>query len=68
MLGYHYKFLSGDGENTATFILYSTCDDAACELAGELLTKSHWPSVEVWKNGAMILRTSQANSLECMSA
>jgi hypothetical protein len=68
MLGYHYKFLSDDGQTAAIFILYSASDAAACELAGELLAKSHWPAVEVWQKDAMILRTSHTDARERLSA
>lgn len=59
MLGYNYRFLAANGDVVANFMLYSSSDDSARELADELLEKSHWAAVEVWRSGTMIWRTSK---------
>ena len=61
MLGYNYRFLAANGEVAANFMLYSPSDESARELAEELLDKSHWAAVEIWRSGVLIWRTTKSD-------
>ena len=56
MRNYRYNFFAGEDRTEAAFILYSASDDAACELASEVLAKSDWLFVEVWRGADMIFQ------------
>jgi predicted dinucleotide-binding enzyme len=61
MLGYNYRFLASNGDVVANFMLYSSSDESARELAEELLEKSHWAAVEVWRSGTLIWKATKAD-------
>lgn len=61
LLGYNYRFLASNGDVVANFMLYSPSDESARELAEELLEKSHWAAVEVWRSGMVVWKATKAD-------
>jgi hypothetical protein len=54
---YRYTFLRENEERAvAAFELFLVSQDAACELANELIEKSEADAVEVWCEGRLLVR------------
>ena len=64
MLGYNYRFLASNGDVVANFMLYSSSDESARELAEELLEKSHFAAVEVWRSGSIVWKSTKADLIK----
>ena len=62
MRGYRYNFLDEKGLVGATLVLYSASDDAACDLASDLLSRSECAFVEVRKGASLIFQIGRGGS------
>ena len=62
MRDYHYKFLDTHRGAGETLVLRSPSDDAACELASDLLSRSESSFVEVRKGTKLIFQIGRAGS------
>ena len=50
MNGYHYVFMDTDGRTGASLTMFLSSEEAACQLAKELLSKSEFSSLETRGN------------------
>ena len=56
MRGYRYSFLDEQGSISASLVLDSETDEAACDLASELLSRSECSFVEVRRGAKLIFQ------------
>ena len=64
---YRFRLIATDGVIQSPGTTDADCDDAACEVATELLLDSDYPVIEVWQAGAMIYRLSKVDPSETRS-
>ena len=60
MPSYRFSLLASDGSIDTNATLRAATDDAAAELAAELLMKSASSTVEVWENARLVFRMGKA--------
>jgi hypothetical protein len=64
MRDYRYTFFNGQGVLDAALELHSDGDEAACDLASELLSRSKCSIVEVRREAKLIFRIARDGSKE----
>jgi len=60
MPSYRFTLLAGDRSIETTVTLRAGTDDAAAEIAAELLAQSASATVEVWENARLVFRAGKA--------
>ena len=60
MLSYRFTLLAADRSIESAVTLRAGTDDAAAEIAAELLAESAASAVEVWENARLVFRAGKA--------
>ena len=61
MASYRFTLLARDGSVQTNCAMDSRSDDEACEIGSELLTRSEFNVIEIWRGSTMIFRVAKVD-------
>ena len=61
MASYRFTLLASDGSLQTNSAMESPSDDEACEIGSELLLRSEFNVLEIWRGSAMIFRVAKVD-------
>ena len=61
MASYRFTLLASDGSVQSNCTMESPSEDEACEIGSELLLKSEFNVLEIWRGSTMIFRVAKVD-------